>query len=491
MFCAISGKPPLNAVLSPNSKCIFEQNLIEQYIDQNGTDPVTNDPLQKADLIEISLTPQQFALSQSLNSSTIANNYSIPSLLTTLQKEWDAVMLENFELRKQLDLSKKSLSDALYRSDALASAAAKAFVERDQLRQELAALSSSITTVNTEPAASANGEIQSELLLPEFIEELSAKSQQYVLSSKKIKKKLQHFTSNSLLKSTEFPKSDLISTNEHFDLSERSVVVKDNDKAYVFGAADITVNVSQNADYLLEYDGIMYCLSQGKLIASDLKTKNTLYEKTVEGIEGQVIFMGYPKQITDFYFIIVTEEGTIYGYKLLEETLFTISQVSLDGPVQFVSYHKDGALLAVGNRSGGVYILNLLSPMNDPILFSTPFLAKTVFFGMNGYWLFVFGDNDLNVFDLRKDAGTLAMEPNHFDRGVVSVELDDTAKGFFISSGDSQIHWYEFIKGKSFVEKSTLPIESSVINAIILVQSHDGYQLKVVSDSKCLTYALN
>ena len=124
------------------------------------------------------------------------------------------------------------------------------------------------------------------------------------------------------------------------------------------------------------------------------------------------------------YFLFVTERGTIYGYEVTKKALFTISQVKLNDSVQFVNYHKDGALLAIGNQNEGVYVINLLAATKDPIKFSTGFPAKRVDFGLNGYWMFVFGDSDLNVYDLRKDPGTLAMEPLSFAENIISVELD-------------------------------------------------------------------
>ncbi|QEU60481.1 Prp19 [Kluyveromyces lactis] len=490
MFCAISGKPPIKAVLSPNSKCIFEQHLIEQYIELKGTDPITDDPLQKTDLIEINATPQQISLSQSLSSSTIANNYSIPSLLSTLQKEWDAVMLENFELRKQLDLCKKNLSDALYRFDAVASAAAKAFVERDQLKQELAELTSAITTSNVENDGTIDKLKNSDQILSDFISELSTKSQEYVTSSKKSKKKLQHFSNVSIVQSTDFSEIDLISRNQHVNLNERSVVVKDNDKAFVFGPQDSIVDVSQATEYLVEFKGVLYTFTQGLLAAYDLHTNSLLYEEVLEGTDGPVIFMAYPHQVSDSYFLFVTERGTIYGYEVTKKALFTISGVKLNDSVQFVNNHKDGALLAIGNQNEGVHVINLLAPKNDPIKFSTAFPAKRVDFGLNGYWMFVFGDSDLNVYDLRKDPGTLAMEPLSFAQNIISVELDDTAKGFFVSMGNSQVQWYEYVKGQSFIEKSTLPIETNTAESMTLVKIDQGLFLKVISENKCITYEL-
>lgn len=53
MFCAISGEPPKVPVVSRKSGLVYEQRLIQKYMDENGKDPVTGDTLQLEDLVEI------------------------------------------------------------------------------------------------------------------------------------------------------------------------------------------------------------------------------------------------------------------------------------------------------------------------------------------------------------------------------------------------------------------------------------------------------
>lgn len=486
MFCAISGKPPVKAVLSPNSKCIFEQHLLEQYIDQNGTDPITNDALKKSDLIEINTTPHQLSLSETLDSATIANNYSIPSLLNTLQKEWDAVMLENFELRKQLDSCKKSLSDALYRYDAVAATAAKAFVERDQLRQELTELTSSLSVVENE-------EKSSESLLSEFSKEISTNSQHYITSFKKSKRKLQHFNHMQTKDAVEFTGSIVVNKNWHVDISQRSMVVKDNEKAYVFGLKDSEIEVNPNIEYLVEYNGKLYGFIDNHLIRYDIESRNMVGDDLIEGIQTPVIFLGFPEHITEAYFIFVSSNGMVYGYSTHKKELFTIKELELENHVEFVSYHKDGGLLAVGNETSGVIVLNLLAPDSNPIKFPVSFAVTKVEFGLNGYWMFVFGKSELCVFDLRKEVGTLAMDPISFDEPISTVEIDDTGKGLFVNTIDGKIRWFEHVKGQSFVEKSILSIESGSLKEMVLLKTieNDNYLLKALSDNKCITYELS
>ena len=52
-FGIVSGEVPEHPVLSPISKHIFEKRLIEKFIAENGTDPITGDILTEIELIEL------------------------------------------------------------------------------------------------------------------------------------------------------------------------------------------------------------------------------------------------------------------------------------------------------------------------------------------------------------------------------------------------------------------------------------------------------
>ena len=51
MFCAISGNAPEHPVVSTKSGHVFEQSVIEKYIESTGKCPVTSEPLAAEDLL--------------------------------------------------------------------------------------------------------------------------------------------------------------------------------------------------------------------------------------------------------------------------------------------------------------------------------------------------------------------------------------------------------------------------------------------------------
>lgn len=64
-----------------------------------------------------------------------SNQTSIPALLTALQSEYDAIMLESLEIKKAFQASKQELANALYREDAATRVIARLLKERDESRE--------------------------------------------------------------------------------------------------------------------------------------------------------------------------------------------------------------------------------------------------------------------------------------------------------------------------------------------------------------------
>lgn len=108
---------------------VYEKRLIEAYIAENHKDPVNGEDLEVTDLIDLKssriVTPRPPTLT------------SIPSLLSTLQNEWDALALETFNIRQQLHQTRQELATALYQHDAAIRVIARLTKERDEARDAL------------------------------------------------------------------------------------------------------------------------------------------------------------------------------------------------------------------------------------------------------------------------------------------------------------------------------------------------------------------
>ena len=69
---------------------------------------------------------------------------SVPSLLGALQNEYDAMVFETLELRKQYDAVRQDLAHALYTNDASMRVIARLMKERDDAREALASVHASL-----------------------------------------------------------------------------------------------------------------------------------------------------------------------------------------------------------------------------------------------------------------------------------------------------------------------------------------------------------
>ena len=85
MFCAISGNAPEHPVVSKSGH-LFEQSVIEKYIEATGKCPVTGEELNAGDLLPLKT-------SSTVKPRPLAAT-SIPGMLSLFQNEWDALMLE-------------------------------------------------------------------------------------------------------------------------------------------------------------------------------------------------------------------------------------------------------------------------------------------------------------------------------------------------------------------------------------------------------------
>jgi pre-mRNA-processing factor 19 len=120
MICSISGKECKEPVVSKEGR-VYEKELILQY----SKDPISGNEIQKEDLIPI----QTYHVSM--------NTTSIPILLSTLQNEYDAMAVEQFDLRKQVQELQKQLTTSLYETDAAKRVIARLLKERDEARTKL------------------------------------------------------------------------------------------------------------------------------------------------------------------------------------------------------------------------------------------------------------------------------------------------------------------------------------------------------------------
>lgn len=111
-----------------------------------------------------------------------AQNQGIPSMLRYFQSEWDAIILETYTLKQQLNSSQKELSHVLYQQDAACRVIARLIKERDQYKNELAEFRS-------KGSSTVNGmEIDLEKTLPEEFKERIEKAKAELTALRSVRK---------------------------------------------------------------------------------------------------------------------------------------------------------------------------------------------------------------------------------------------------------------------------------------------------------------
>jgi pre-mRNA-processing factor 19 len=118
MFCAISGEVPQEPVVSTKSGHVFEKRLIEKHIIETSVCPVTGQALAMVDLVPLQIC-------NPIVKPRPPTATSIPSMISLFQNEWDALMLETYNLKQQLDTTRQELAHAMYRYDAACRVIAK------------------------------------------------------------------------------------------------------------------------------------------------------------------------------------------------------------------------------------------------------------------------------------------------------------------------------------------------------------------------------
>lgn len=170
-LCSLSGAVPIDPVVSRSTGFLFDRRLIEKALEVNGNVcPHTGATLTKEDLI-----PVRSALTAD-NGSGKGDSYgaaansvvrprpptatSVPGLLALLQSEWDALVLESYQVKQSLESTKQDLAHALYKEDAANRVIARLIKERDQARQALVQTEANVAAAKAQQQTATPMEVE-------------------------------------------------------------------------------------------------------------------------------------------------------------------------------------------------------------------------------------------------------------------------------------------------------------------------------------------
>ncbi|WWC66302.1 uncharacterized protein I206_100203 [Kwoniella pini CBS 10737] len=470
-FCAISGSPPTAPVVSKTSGTVYEKALIERYIEENGTDPISGEPLTKEDLVDVKAKPSTLP-------PRPANQTSIPALLTALQSEYDAIMLESLEIKKAFQSSRQELANALYREDAATRVIARLMKERDEARQALSSIQSTIGFQATAPEAAAEdvemAPEANEGALPAEVEAKVMETNQALSSGRKKRKPAPGYSKAEQVKAfTQISHVPSLHATKPAGITALDVAKDGN--TVVTGGADKAVQI-----FDLEASKVLGTLKghtkavthvafrekegENKLAisASADKTVKIWGEENgkwsnkanLTGHKGEI--NGLAIHPSGSYVAAGSSDSTwsLYDIEQATEIVKYSALPGVEGSFAYTSFsvHPDGILHGGGTKDGSVRVWDIRQSSSlAATLDSHQSPLTTLSFSENGYYLATAADasQTVNVFDLRKldivSSWTLPSENT-----ISEVRFDPSAQFLSVGGTDLRIYanktWEELLK---------------------------------------------
>jgi pre-mRNA-processing factor 19 len=438
LICSICHEVPEEPVLSPVSGRVFERRLVTKWVQDNGTDPVSGEPLSVEQLVTINADP--------LVKPRPPSATSIPAILKLLQDEWDACMLHSYTLRQQLQTARQELSHALYQHDAACRVIARLTKEVTAAREALATL---------KPHAAANYGAPSEAPPPGAPAETMEVEGQGEMTEEIIQKLMDtatQLTSERKKRGKKMPEGLMSSDN----------------------ISKFTQSSSHPGLHSASVPGIL-CLDvsgdTSRALTGGADKTAVVFEHTTEQVVATL--RGHTKKVTSVVYhnkedvaITASPDATVRVWSIHNGSCSTVIKAH-DGPVTGVSLHATGDYVLSSSTDeywafSDIRTGQVISKANDPAASSALTCAQ---FHPDGL---IFGtgtkDSVVKIWDL-KERANVANFPGH-SGPITSVAFSENGYYLATSANDSVVKLWDLRKLKNF--KSINLEEGSEVSWIIL-----------------------
>jgi len=454
MICAITGEVPQEPVVSKKSGQIFERRAIEKAIETTGTDPTTKEPLALDDLVPIRVNK----VAKPPRSTT---NTSIPGLLQTFQNEWDALMLESYNLKQQLDSVRQELSHTLYQHDAACRVIARLIKERDEARRALAEFRATgqVSATNGEGGESMEG-VENGITedikqrIKDTADALSKSRKKRSIPSslataEQIKEFVMKSTSSGLHQSTDPGISCVdVHPNEPIVVTggvDHGVVVYnlDTKKTTHTFAREHTKQVNE-VQFVAPANPEDGTRRNPTLVLSCSKDKTAKVWKVGQEASLHTVKVhsanvtGISLQATGGFFATASEDRT-WGFHDLNSGN-TLAQIQGETAFQSLRFHPDGMILGTGSSEGVVQIWDIKSQKNVASFEGHKGKVVDISFSENGYYLATAAeDNTVRLWDLRKTKNfqTITLDAGY---GLNAIDWDWSGTYLAVSGADIRVY---------------------------------------------------
>ncbi|PHH71967.1 hypothetical protein CDD80_4883 [Ophiocordyceps camponoti-rufipedis] len=421
MICSISGESPLEPVVSKKSGFVYEKRLIEQYVNDHGTEPGTGTGLTVDDLL-----PLKDSVIVRPRPPTLT---SIPALLATFQNEWDALALETYNLKEQLARTREELATVLYQQDAAVRVIVRLTKERDEARDSLSKI-----TVGGGQVEGEEMVVDSVEALPDELAEHVDETHKRLTKSRKKRPIPDGWASADDISTLETVASSTVplSNPTSLDLHEEYAALGDSK-----GEAVI---------YSLQADAVERKLPVGQPITDTLWADAKLFFATSQG--AVKVFEGgnEVKSVSEHagpatalsahpgseILASVGADKSIVFYDVA--SMKRVGRVFTDSSLNKCAFHPDGHLFAAGTVSGDIKLF-MTKTLEQAAAFSLGAPIEALSFSENGFWLAATakGQSTVTIFDLRKEGDAATAKTLEIGGPVRSLAWDLT--GQFLATG--------------------------------------------------------
>ncbi|KAG8865985.1 hypothetical protein FRC20_009207 [Serendipita sp. 405] len=424
-FCAISGEVPTDPVVAQPSGHVYERRLIEKYIAENGADPITGGKLELSDIITVKANPSSAP-------PRPPNFTSVPAILNALQNEWDALVLETFTLRQQYNATRQELSHALYQQDAATRVVARLLKERDNAREALANVQSSMGIA---PVDDVEMDAEPANAVPEDTAAIVEATLNDLSATRKRRKMVEGYATVDTVRSFE-PKQSIPSLHASSPAGINSIVVSsESPDVFITGGNDKTVQVydasTQKVLHTLKGhtkkvhhvawreggDGIPLIISASadktsRVWGYDESSSAYAPKQTFKTHKGEVVGLGiHPSK----RLVALASADKTFSLHDLSTFQTVYHSDQFDTPFHSLAFHPDGHFLGLGKSNGAVVIIDIRtgSAAAELAADGEAFSVEAVTFSENGWQMAAPGSAEgetVALWDLRKQKATMGLD---------------------------------------------------------------------------------
>ncbi|WBW73874.1 Prp19 complex subunit, ubiquitin-protein ligase E4 Prp19 [Schizosaccharomyces osmophilus] len=489
MFCSISGETPKEPVVSRVSGSIYERRLIEQAINETSKDPVTQQECSLDDLVPVKVPD---FIKPRPPSAT-----SLPALLSLFQEEWDALALEQFDLRKKLSETKQELSTSLYSLDAAFRVISRLTKERDEAREALAKFSDNVSSMSQPENldvemkdGSQDTKASLKSTVDETLKQLSTKRKQTKLqptwATPEVLEKLAHSSPLPVLPSAEKDVKTLLiprpgGTGVSLCLVDSRVSLVDCSSSKPLKSFDSSIT----ACCWLDISKIALMNSDTKMIeVYDVPSEVESVSEPSFSIPVENENVMFLSAHSSGEYIVAATDATCTLYSMKE----SVYSLNISAKITALSFHPDGHIFAVGLENGEIQFFETASGVVAAKFGPQDGSIESLQFGENGYWLAAVASNEKGTSIWHLGKSKLAhMVPT--DASTTAAALDITCQ-LLASSDDKYLYIHSFVKASkswNLVGK----VEASLVSNLAWIEDPHKLVYSTNQGSVCLLESIN